>query len=134
MGSAGASSSARIGHLAVTEAGARESSAGHFEFAHDDAQHCAEHLFFADGGVNLARGLKQRLEARHLLLQIDRFVIARQMDACCHNFFYLLLAGNLTLSRPVAEPSTAFLDGFYPIPQQFKNLNLIRSDYVASEG
>ena len=50
-----------IGNFAIAEAGAGECGARHFELANDDAKHCAEHGFFANGGVNLARRLEQRL-------------------------------------------------------------------------
>ena len=74
----------QIGHFAVAEAGAGKRGARHLKLADDDAQDGAEHGFFANGGVNLARGLEQRLQARYLLLQIDGLVVAGQMDACCH--------------------------------------------------
>jgi hypothetical protein len=41
---------------------------GHLQLAHHDAQNRLQHFFFADGGMHLARGLKQRLEPRYLLL------------------------------------------------------------------
>ena len=75
-----------IGHFAVAEAGTGECGARHFKLADDDAQDGAEDGFFANGGVNLARGLEQRLQASYLLLQIDGLVVAGQMDACCHKF------------------------------------------------
>lgn len=97
----------RVGNIAVAEAGSREGGASHLKLADDNAEDGAEHSFFADSGVDLARRLEQRLQAGDLLLQIDGLVVAGQMNACCHNF-YLKLAGNLTLSRPAVRTSMAF--------------------------
>ncbi len=75
---------ALAGCIAVGQAGSGKRRAGHLQLAHHDAQHRLQHFFFADGGMHLARGLEQRLQPRHLLLQIDRFAARRKPRIRCH--------------------------------------------------
>jgi hypothetical protein len=70
--------------VTIHQAGGGESRAGHLELPHDDAQHLLEDLIFMDGGVDLARGLKERLQARYLLLQVDRFATAWKLNPSSH--------------------------------------------------
>ncbi len=63
-----------------TSTGAGKGRAGHLQLAHHDAQHGLQHFLFADGGVHLARSLKQRLQPRHLLLQFDRFAAGGKLS------------------------------------------------------
>jgi hypothetical protein len=72
------------GVVTVDEVGGGESGAGHFQFAHDDAEDLFEDFVFVDGGVDLAGSLKERLEARYLLLQVDCFSTARQVYTSGH--------------------------------------------------
>ena len=58
---------------AVGKAGSGKRRAGHLQLAHHDAQDGLEDFFLADRRVHLARGLKQRLQPEHLLLQLDCF-------------------------------------------------------------
>ena len=70
--------------IAIGQAGSGKRRAGHLQLAHHDAQHRLQHFFFADGGVHLARGLKQRLQPRHLLLQFDRLATRRKLRVRRH--------------------------------------------------
>jgi hypothetical protein len=70
--------------IAIGQPGAGKRRPGHLQLADHDAQHLLQHLFFADGGVDLPRSLKQRLQARHLLLQVDRLAIARKLNSSRH--------------------------------------------------
>ncbi len=63
-------------HLAVGEPGAGKSRAFHLQLADHDTQHLHQHFFFEGSRVDLARGLKQSLQARHLLLQVDGFPVS----------------------------------------------------------
>ncbi len=72
------------GLFAVDQAGRGKGRAIHLQLAHDDAQHLLQHFVFVDGGVDLARGLKQRLQARHLLLQVDCFATAGKLNSSRH--------------------------------------------------
>ena len=62
--------------IAIGKPGAEKGGAGHLQFPHHDAQHLLHHFFLVDGGVDLPAGLKQRLQARHLLLQVDGLAVA----------------------------------------------------------
>ena len=63
--------------VAVGEPSAEESGAGHLQFTDHDAQHLLQHFFLVDGGVDLPAGLKQRLQPRHLLLQVNGLAVPR---------------------------------------------------------
>ena len=132
MGRASCLIGAAIGHFAVAEAGAGKGRARHFEFADDDAENGAEDGFFANGGVNLARGLEQRLQACYLLLQIDGLVVAGQMNACCHSFYLKTCGESHFITANGGAVDGFLLDGFYPMQQRFRNLYLMSSCYVAN--
>jgi hypothetical protein len=73
------------GDIAVDASGTGKCSAGHLKLAHHDAQHGVEDLFFADGGVHLARGFKKGLKTRHLLLQLKGVATGDEMGVCGHD-------------------------------------------------
>jgi hypothetical protein len=82
--------------VAINQPGGRKRRPVHLQLSHHDPQHLLQHFFLANRRVNLPRSLQQRLQPRHLLLQVDRLAVTRDLHPSRHPSYPPWI---LTLSR-----------------------------------